>query len=346
MTANATQRSIRSLMRKVKRGDRLNILTYATHERYEENLCKTGHNFYSFDFGFGKRWERSYAQVPSNYHIINTLPEYVDFDLVLAHTSCERIQLLHNLLSQTQKSPSNKISIPILRHAHVLPDVRFDINEQVNAYQSLPVDQTSFISDFNRKAWGFNEKNSRVVEHGVNTDFWKPLGNERQNVCLSVVNEWPDRDWCCGFNLWKQTTNGLPVSVWGNSPGFSEPAQSIEHLRDIYNFSSIFYNTSLHSPVPTVLMEAMACGCAIVSTNNCMIPEIIEHGKNGLISNDPEELKSYLELLLDKPKMARMLGDAARKTIVERYNISRFVEDWNNLFYDTIENYSDVTENR
>ena len=93
-------------------------------------------------------------------------------------------------------------------------------------------------------------------------------------------------------------------------------------------------------------MEAMACGCAIVSTNNCMIPEIIEHGKNGLISNDPEELKSYLELLLDKPKMARMLGDAARKTIVERYNISRFVEDWNNLFYDTIENYSDVTENR
>ena len=132
----------------------------------------------------------------------------------------------------------------------------------------------------------------------------------------------------------------------GNSPGLSEAAQSIEHLRDIYNSSSIFYNTSIHSPVPTVLMEAMACGCAIVSTNNCMIPEIIEHGKNGLISNDPEELKSYLELLLDKPKMARMLGDAARKTIVERYNISRFVEDWNNLFYDTIENYSDVTENR
>ena len=32
----------------------------------------------------------------------------------------------------------------------------------------------------------------------------------------------------------------------------------------------------------------------------------------------------------------------ARKTIVERYSISRFIDDWNDLFYDTIENYSDV----
>tara|TARA_R110002096_G_scaffold416979_1_gene620448 strand:+ start:3149 stop:4189 length:1041 start_codon:yes stop_codon:yes gene_type:complete len=344
MTANATQRSIKSLMRKVKRGDKLNILTFATHERYEENLCKTGHNFYSMDFGFGKSWERSYAQVPSNYHIIESLPEYLDLDLVLAHTSCNRLQLVHDLLSQTQKSPSNKLSIPILRHGHVLPDIRVDVNEQLTAYQSVPVDQTSFISDFNRRAWGFDETNSRVVEHGVDIDFWKPLGKDRQNVCLSVVNDWPNRDWCCGFNLWRQTTQGLPVSVWGNSPGLSETAQSIEHLRDIYGSSSIFYNTSIHSPVPTVLMEAMACGCAIVSTNNCMIPEIIQHGKNGLISNDPEELKGYLELLLRKPEMARMLGNEARKTIVEKYSISRFTEDWNDLFYDTIENYSDVTE--
>ena len=231
MTASATQRSIRSLMRKVERGDKLNIITFATHERYEENLCKTGHNFYSVDFGFGKRWDRSYAQVPSNYHIIETLPEYVDFDLVLAHTSCSRLQLVHDLLSQTQKSPSNKISIPILRHGHVLPDIRVDVNEQLSAYQSVPVDQTSFISDFNRRAWGFNETNSRVVEHGVDTDFWKPLGKDRNNVCLSVVNDWPNRDWCCGFSLWRQTTQGLPVSVWGNSPGLSEAAQSIEHLR-------------------------------------------------------------------------------------------------------------------
>ena len=74
MTASATKRSIRSYMRKVKRGDKLNILTFATHERYEENLCKTGHNFYSLKVG-GKQWDAEYAKVPENYHIISSVPD-------------------------------------------------------------------------------------------------------------------------------------------------------------------------------------------------------------------------------------------------------------------------------
>jgi len=91
-------------------------------------------------------------------------------------------------------------------------------------------------------------------------------------------------------------------------------------------------------------MEAMACGCAIVSTNNCMIPEIIEHGKNGLLSNDPNELRQFLEMLLNNPELARKLGDEARKTIVEKFGLERFIENWNDLLYDTVENYTYTTE--
>ena len=67
MTANATQRSIKSFMKKIDRSEKLNILTLATHERYEENLCKTGHNFYSLKYG--KEWDTTYSQVPQNYHL-------------------------------------------------------------------------------------------------------------------------------------------------------------------------------------------------------------------------------------------------------------------------------------
>jgi glycosyltransferase involved in cell wall biosynthesis len=154
-----------------------------------------------------------------------------------------------------------------------------------------------------------------------------------------VVNDWPNRDWCCGYNLWQQTVQGLPVKVFGKSPGFSEPAESTEHLRDIYQSSRIFYNTSLHSPVPTVLLEAMACGCAIVSTATCMIPEIIKNGENGLISNDPRELRAYLELLINNEQMAKRLGENARKTIEEKYNLDIFVKKWDNLLYNTVENH-------
>ena len=347
MTANATRRSIRSLMRKTKRGESLNILTFPTHERYEENLCKTGHHFYSFRYG--KEWDSAYAAVPSNYHIVNSIPESVDFDLVLSHTSCNRLEVAHNLLSETTGSPTNKMSIPLLRHCHVLPDVRFDTKQEISSFGSIPVDCNSFSSNFNREAWGYEEDNARVIEHGVDTEFWTP-DTESSNapLCLSVVNEWPSRDWCCGFGLWKKTTQGLPTGVWGKctgaNAGFSEAARDREHLRQIYRNSRIFYNTSLHSPVPTVLLEAMACGCAVVSTATCMIPEIIEHGKNGLISNDPNELRGFLEILLKDKDLANKLGQEARKTICDKYNLQSFVDNWNNLLYDTVENYTDVME--
>ena len=131
----------------------------------------------------------------------------------------------------------------------------------------------------------------------------------------------------------------VPIRVFGKSPGLSVPATSIEHLRQIYHSSSVFLNTSLHSPVPTVLMEAMACGCAIVSTENCMIPEIVEHGKNGFMSNDEQELRQYAEKLINDPELARELGNNAQKTILEKYNQDKFVGKWNNLFYNTINNY-------
>ena len=133
----------------------------------------------------------------------------------------------------------------------------------------------------------------------------------------------------------------VPIRVFGKSPGLSVPATSIEHLRQIYHSSRIFYNTSLHSPVPTVLMEAMACGCAIVSTETCMIPEIIEHGKNGLMSNDPEELKGFLVKLLEDEDMAKELGKNAQETIRERYNLTHFINGWNNFFYSAIEQYKE-----
>ncbi len=272
---------------------------------------------------------------------MDSLPEFVDFDLFLSHTSCGRLNLGHDLLSRTQESPTNRVSIPILRHCHVLPDIRYNSQEEIHRFKSILTDCNSFISDFNKQAWGYqNEKNTAVIEHGVDTDFWKPdEAIERDNVCLSVVNDWPNRDWCCGFNLWRKTSNGLPVRVYGKSPGLSVVADSTEHLRTIYQKSKIFYNTSLHSPVPSVLLEAMACGCAIVSTANCMIPEIIQHGENGLLADTADELRASCQYLLDNPSKARELGEAAKKTMQDKFNLQRFVDDWNTLFFNVIDNY-------
>lgn len=342
MTANATSINIRAIMKHPATNEPLNILTAVTHERYEYNLCKTGHNFYALNIPGQKTWDTDYAPIPENYHIIDHIPDYLDFDLILSHTSCKRLTILHKVVAGGDFDTLDKVSIPIIRHTHVLPRPDIEntvpLNQQIELFNNLKVDVDSFISKYSANIWTRNQKNTNIIEHGIDTDFWYPTSKNRLNVCLSVVNDWPNRDWCCGFNLWKDTTQGLPVQVFGKSPGFSVPAKSTEHLRDIYSEHSIFYNTSLHSPVPTVLMEAMACGCAIVSTATCMIPEIIDHNYNGLLSNDPKQLKIYLEELLTNPKKARELGDNARKTIQNKFGLDSFIENWNKLFFTAIEN--------
>jgi glycosyltransferase involved in cell wall biosynthesis len=122
----------------------------------------------------------------------------------------------------------------------------------------------------------------------------------------------------------------------GEHVGFSQPAQCKEHLRDIYQTAAVFLNTSLHSPVPTVMLEAMACGCPVVTTGTCMIPEIIEHGVNGIIANNTSDMKFWCRELLSKPELARKIGEAARQTIISNFGLERFINNWNQLFYHII----------
>ena len=110
---------------------------------------------------------------------------------------------------------------------------------------------------------------------------------------------------------------------------------SISYLLEDTNFCIKAYSGT----GKTVLMEAMACGCAIVSTDNCMIPEIVNHGENGLLANTPEELREHCEYLLNDPDEARRLGDNAKATIINEFNLDRFVEGWNKQFFNVIKNY-------
>ncbi len=75
--------------------------------------------------------------------------------------------------------------------------------------------------------------------------------------------------------------------------------------------------------LPTVVMEAMACGAPVVSTELAGIPEMIANGENGLLvtPGSAAELAGAIESLLNDRTLADQLGAAGRKTAEARFAI-------------------------
>ena len=79
------------------------------------------------------------------------------------------------------------------------------------------------------------------------------------------------------------------------------------------------------------IIEAMMIGAPVVGLATTELSTVIRDGENGLIDTRPERLIDGMRHLLDHKATARQLGEAGRKTALERFNIERFTHDWERL---------------
>jgi hypothetical protein len=93
-------------------------------------------------------------------------------------------------------------------------------------------------------------------------------------------------------------------------------------LRDAAVFVYITHSEGLGSGA----LLAMSAGVPVVASDVGGLPEIIRHGENGLlVENTPQALAAAVRQLLDNPALARRLGDAARRTVMERFTVDHMV---------------------
>jgi glycosyltransferase involved in cell wall biosynthesis len=73
--------------------------------------------------------------------------------------------------------------------------------------------------------------------------------------------------------------------------------------------------------LPTVIMEAMMCGLPVISTRLAGVPEMIQHGENGLLvaPRNPPALAMAMEQLLRDGVFAQRLGTHAFGTAVAKF---------------------------
>ena len=91
---------------------------------------------------------------------------------------------------------------------------------------------------------------------------------------------------------------------------------------DINVLPSLTETTSLST------FEAMACGCAIISTPVGFVKEYIQDGKNGMFFNKKEvyKLSRLMRKLLDDKELRTRLGAEARRTVSEQFSWKRTLD--------------------
>jgi len=310
------------LNKSFKKKDKYNIITFNTHERYQIQLAKTGHDFYAFNFDGGKDWFDGHGKMPENYYQLpkNLIYSGIDFDFILVNSKFGQYQVASQI--------NNLLKLPIICLEHTLPLSQWP-DQQLKHFQSMLGNINVFITEYSKNKWGID---GEVIYHSIDAELFKAANNSTRNGVLTVAHDFINRDYALNYRGWERITKGLDRKVVGETKGLSEQSKSVDDLIKCYQEAAVYINPSVLSPVPTSMLEAMACECAVVTTATCEIPNIIQHGVNGFISNDESELRGYIEKLLYDEELREELGKNARKTILDRFSEEKFLNKWNKIF--------------
>jgi glycosyltransferase involved in cell wall biosynthesis len=86
----------------------------------------------------------------------------------------------------------------------------------------------------------------------------------------------------------------------------------------------VFLLTSRYEGLPTVVVEAMACGIPVVATAVNAVPDLVAPGETGLLvpPRRPDLMADAVRYLLDHPATALRMADAARARVDSRFEVT------------------------
>lgn len=219
------------------------------------------------------------------------------------------------------------------------------------------------VCDYNRRFLESRLPGARVVRirNGVDLERWRPAGTARRRLHVLSVGRLVEKK---GFHVLLESLAQVRAS--GLAARLTIVGEGVERARLESDAKRLGLNAAVHfagertereirqlmrrttlvalaclpardgnqDALPTVLLEAGACGTPCVAGGVAGVPEIVRHGRTGLVvpPGDVVATAKAIQELLRSPERRVAMGRAARRHIVDAFDREHAVRALERVF--------------
>ncbi len=169
----------------------------------------------------------------------------------------------------------------------------------------------------------------------------------KEKKVITIGQSMKARSDFCGYDYFEEATRGLPRFLIGprndDVTEMDHGQASYEGLKNaLRNARAYFYTGTYPASYTLNFMEAWITGIPVVAVGKKLgsspyekgqdtyeVPDLIKNGKNGFYSDDIQELRNYVKVLLDDHEKAKKIGQEGRRSAVKHFGKSNAEEGWN-----------------
>ena len=248
-------------------------------------------------------------------------------------------------------------------HAHDIYVARPMLREKIRG-ASFIVTISEYNKQFLERLYG-NEVSHKihVIHCGVDPGVFAPRFNENRGarftlLCIASLNDYKGHEYLVtACALLKRENISFCCLLVGEGEMRKEIEQQIAKLglekhifllgwqprdavselmtkADVLVLPSIKTISGKKEGIPVALMEGMAMQLPVVASSISGIPELVQHGRTGLLvpEKEPQALADALFLLYRSPELRTRLGQAGRAKVLQDFNLHRNAEKLFKLF--------------
>jgi Glycosyl transferases group 1 len=192
------------------------------------------------------------------------------------------------------------------------------------------------VTHFNALFWDAGGTRTRVIEHGI-VDPGPRYSGELPRAAV-VINEARRRARVTGTDLLADFSHAAPLDLFGMDAASVATGNGVRAVDDLPQARlhhemarrRVYLHPIRWTSLGLSLLEAMHLGMPVVALGTTEVHEAVP-AEAGVVSTRVDVLAGALRRLVSDPAEAAERGRAAREAALARYNLARFLSDWDEV---------------